>query len=78
MIAEYDPSDSAQVALLNAASAGVNRVYPRTVLDPTQIGVNGPIAIDEQPIELLSRDTDAAPELAGFCKRPGSGSATVP
>jgi len=53
IIAEYDPADPAQVALLNAAFAGVNRVYPRTVLDPTPIGLNGPIAIDEQPIELL-------------------------
>ena len=53
IVAEYDPADPAQVALLNAAFAGVNRVYPQTVLDPTPIGFTGPIALSEQPVELL-------------------------
>lgn len=33
MAAAYDPSDARQVAVLNAAYAGVTRVYPQTVLD---------------------------------------------
>ena len=53
IVAEYNPEDPAQVTLLNAAFAGVNRVYPQTVLDPTPVGINGPIATGEQPVELL-------------------------
>ena len=41
MVAAYDPENAQQVALLNAAYAGVTRVYPQTVLDrqPTTFGV---------------------------------------
>jgi hypothetical protein len=53
IVAEYDPADQGQVALLNAAFAGVNRVYPQTVLDPTPVGLNGPVVVGEQPVELL-------------------------
>ncbi len=53
IVAEYDPADQAQVALLNAAFAGVNRAYPQTVLDPTPVGLNGPVGVGEQPVEVL-------------------------
>jgi len=41
MVAAYDPNDAQQVAVLNAAYAGVTRIYPQTVLDrqPTTFGV---------------------------------------
>ena len=53
MVAEYNPADPAQVALLNAAFAGVNRVYPQTVLDSTPAGIDQPVATGDQPVELL-------------------------
>ena len=37
MVAEYDPDDPQQVAYLDAAFLGVNRVYPQTVLDPLPV-----------------------------------------
>ncbi len=53
IVAEYNPEDPAQVALLNAAFYGVNRVYPQTVLDPIPVGPVAPIASNGQPVELL-------------------------
>ncbi len=53
MVAEYNPQDPVQVTLLNAAFAGVNRVYPQTVLDPTPAGVGEPVVVGDQPVELL-------------------------
>ncbi len=53
VVAEYNPADPAQVALLNAAFAGVNRVYPQTVLDATPARVGEPVGVGDQPVELL-------------------------
>lgn len=53
MVAEYNPADPVQVTLLDAAFAGVNRVYPQTVLDPTLAGVRAAPIVGEQPVELL-------------------------
>ena len=53
IVAEYNPEDPAQIALLNAAFSGVNRVYPQTVLDPIPVGAVAPIAFNGQPVELL-------------------------
>jgi hypothetical protein len=54
MAAEYDPADPQQVALLDAAFAGVNRVYPQTVLDraPTASGALPDVF---EPVAMLIR-----------------------
>lgn len=52
-VAEYNPEDQAQVALLHAAFSGVSRVYPQAVLDPSPVGAVAPIASNGQPVELL-------------------------
>ena len=52
LVAEYDPNNEQQVAFLNAAYDGINRVYPRTVLDPVPAIFGVPPSTSE-PVELL-------------------------
>lgn len=69
-VLEYDLPDQGRVALSNAAFAGVNRVYPQTVLDPTPVGLNRPVAVGEQPVELLMHIDIPATATSGTTRFP--------
>ncbi len=77
LVAEYDPNDAQHVAYLNAAFLGINRVYPRTALDPVPAVAGAPPALSVTPAALLihvhippagfrSRGSDEA--VPGLCR----------
>jgi hypothetical protein len=70
LAAEYDPNDSRQVALLNAAFDGVNRVYPQTVLDPAPAMMGAPIEIISEPVALLIHVDIPSAAAAGVTRFP--------
>jgi hypothetical protein len=53
LVAEYDPDDAQQVAYLNAAFLGINRVYPQTALDPVPVVAGAAPTPSVRPVALL-------------------------
>jgi hypothetical protein len=68
LVAEYDPNDPQQVAYLNAAFLGINRVYPRTALDPVPVVAGAAPTPSVNPAALLIH-VDIPPSPSGSATR---------